>query len=123
MKSIPVSKIDGPLLDWAAAKVYGFTNIEIVKGKIMIPSPEILGGVVLIWEPSRNWTQGGAIIERAKIEISPCGKKEWKAELKGTIQFGGNPLRAAIRCYVEANTGEIEFSFSDEIWNQLKGVA
>lgn len=119
MKSISVSKLEGPFLDWAAAQVYGFKNIEIVRGQIRLHRPEILGCVVLLWEPSRNWAQGGPIIERAKIEISPCSKKDWKAELKGTIQFGGNPLRAAIRCYVEANTGEIEFSFSDEIWDQL----
>ena len=69
---------------------------------------------------STDWAQGGPIIEREKIEITPWGTKgEWRARdfyepspgVPCAEQYGPTPLIAAMRCYVASKLGdEIEIS-------------
>lgn len=97
------SKLTGVALDWAVAIVFN-------------PAPE-WGN----WKPSTNWLQGGAIIERERIDIR-WGRNQWIASLwadnagmaknhlqrfKHNIETSGEtPLIAAMRCYVASKLGD-----------------
>ncbi len=80
------------------------------------------GGIRLfvdVWGPSTDWSQGGPIIEREKIDLfTEKGTPEsWVASvaryqngerLKGwrLHQYGPTPLSAAMRCYVASKLGD-----------------
>jgi len=87
------SELQGAALDWAVAKC------EDKQGK------------GLDWTPpaySINWTQGGPIIEREKIDVcvDNDGWFTWCAK-KGDVELGGaTPLIAAMRCYVASKLGD-----------------
>ncbi len=71
-----------------------------------------------IWRPSTNWVQGGPIIERERIQVSPVidtPDDGWTAHKHdhlfledGTECFsrGDTPLIAAMRCYVASKLGD-----------------
>lgn len=57
------------------------------------------------YAPSSNWAQGGPIIERERIEVSPGvtdGDLAWSAWIygRGVFHHGATPLVAAMRAYV-----------------------
>lgn len=55
---------------------------------------------------SRDWAQGGPIIERERIEVRPYDGKRWIATDNLTNHtIGPNPLVAAMRCYVISKLG------------------
>lgn len=69
---------------------------------------------------STNWAQGGPIIEREKIRVSPNMGKTWSAQIRHetdhplvahkvldgwTNKSGPTPLIAAMRCYVASKMG------------------
>ena len=65
--------------------------------------------------PSTNWSQGGPIIEREKIELIPPKDEddnEWMAvwykceDAEAGIQVGTSPIIAAMRCYVASKLGD-----------------
>ena len=100
------SELSGAALDWAVAKAGGTTNIdfvwELMKGK---------------FNPSTDWAQGGAIIEREKISViwmQFSRKQYWLASIDvGTLEAprecearGDTPLVAAMRCYVASKLGD-----------------
>jgi hypothetical protein len=84
-----VADLTGQDLDRAVANAHG----------MMLYTPD--------WQPSRNWAQGGEIIERARIKLEPCiFSDEWVAWAKGPVSFfGRTPLEAAMRCYVACRSG------------------
>lgn len=69
---------------------------------------------------SINWSQGGPIIERHKIELIHYGtlgyKGPWEAQIGSDIRYidqstgeampGPTPLIAAMRCYVASKLGD-----------------
>ena len=68
---------------------------------------------------STNWSQGGPIIERERIAVTPitvtvgsnAGKREWFANYMDNGQAGpwadgDTPLIAAMRCYVASKLGD-----------------
>ena len=59
-------------------------------------------------EYSTNWTQGGPIIEREKIQIKENGHGHWFAKkfIKDGWVRGPTPLIAAMRCYVASRLGD-----------------
>jgi hypothetical protein len=89
------SELTGAALDWAVAKCEGLRFEE--------------------WETwgnySTDWAQGGPIIEREAIQITPDEYKgTWTAYMtnggepyEGT---GPTPLIAAMRCYVASKLGD-----------------
>lgn len=66
------------------------------------------------FRPSTSWDQGGPIIERGCISLSPdefiTGNTRWCAvmtnEAVGYEQFGPTPLIAAMRCKVHSVFGD-----------------
>ena len=65
------------------------------------------------WNPSETWEQGGPIIEREKIAVTPHHSLHWCAHyqfgqtpgnFKGS--YGETPLIAAMRCYVASKLGD-----------------
>ena len=71
----------------------------------------------IAYQPSSNWTQGGPIIERERIELKIPEAKEfgqWIALITDASgdyihRSGPTPLIAAMRCFVENRLGsEVE---------------
>ena len=58
------------------------------------------------YSPSTNWSQGGAIIEREKINLHYTDD-QWEADTSADcFGFGGTILKAAMRCYLVSKFGE-----------------
>jgi hypothetical protein len=56
--------------------------------------------------PTLNWSHGGPIIEREKIELEHDGF-QWWARIWADVDFNGTtPLEAAMRCYVASKLGD-----------------
>jgi hypothetical protein len=112
---LKTSDLEGVALDWAVAKCEGggaaYVNTHS-RGEVLMLSDDIhpwsRGDT---WGPSYNWSQGGPIIERERIELDTCGS-EWRAVSEITFQsntpryYGPTPLVAAMRCYVASTLGE-----------------
>ena len=116
---IQTSELTGAALDWAVAKCEGWDA-----GKYMM-SPDIrkdvYGAVIgitvpsnreYIWRrPSRDWPQGGPIIERECMDILCLagGDDGWQADkylhTEKVEGYGPTPLIAAMRCYVASKLG------------------
>jgi len=69
----------------------------------------------LYWTPSTDWLQGGAIIEREKIDVMWCGDRwcAYTADAECTtgddrqlVTEGATPLIAAMRGYVASKLGD-----------------
>jgi hypothetical protein len=73
------------------------------------------------WKPSTNWSQGGPIIERERIDVTWSGTQwvaMWWADNSGMAKnpaqrfthnrqkAGPTPLTAAMRAYVASKMGE-----------------
>lgn len=107
---IKTSELTGAALDWAAAKCEG-AEVHIVDGEI-------------VWRDelrySTDWAQGGPIIEREIIQITPhCMVNPLHGWAAGFRSFdendgvyalhrmrGRTPLIAAMRCYVASKLGK-----------------
>lgn len=103
------SELQGAALDWAVAKCEQewddqdrwYNTIGYVDTGDADDEP---------YCPSTNWSQGGPIIEREKIQFNynntPEG--EWVAEHwdKDDWEVGPTPLVAAMRCYVASKLGD-----------------
>jgi len=122
------SELTGAALDWAVAKCEGYFDIGMAS---------VHDGVADVyyfdpWTPSADWSQGGAIIEREHIAMTPTPDGLWAAYApKGTrlVQHGGQavevfnwtykqqgetPLIAAMRCYVASKLG-VEIELPEEL--------
>jgi len=95
---LKVSELQGAALDWAVAECEQFVEDE--------------------FEPSENWTDGGPIIEREKIQL--WVGQNWNASMEpnnintDTFESGPTPLVAAMRCYVASQLGD-EVEVPDEL--------
>ena len=102
---VKTNELTGAALDWAVAKAAGLTMGQIA-----------IDGVKLgFYKPSRDWAQGGPIIEREWLEVVPWpnesdGNIRWRATQHDTpvttSQTGPSPLIAAMRCYVVSKLGD-----------------
>jgi hypothetical protein len=101
------AELTGIALDWAVAKI---TNPEWWDDGYMDGDPmaalDMDDGAV--YSPSTNWAQGGPIIEREKLVISPDPQHGWRAMpyMDLTEFYGPTPLVAAMRCYVASVLGD-----------------
>ncbi len=95
------SELTGVALDWAVAECEGL-NITTENPKVIRFTG--LGGSD--YRPSKNWSQGGPIIEREKIELKENGFGSWFARYKGDKWMRGEtPLIAAMRWLVTDRLG------------------
>lgn len=122
---IKTVKLTGAALDWAVAKCLANVHEDaMLNGTIMHgwwisglftdPSYWIRNDE---FNPSTNWTQGGPIIERERIQVvfrvtDGNGGGYWEAANLFTDTYGysgATPLLAAMRCYVASKLGtEVE---------------
>ena len=101
------NELTGAALDWAVAKCEGTLHDD--------------GSVSDYFQPSVDWEQGGAIIEREMITVE-CFYEEstWHAWTPAPEQprdahgYGETPLVAAMRCYVASKLGD-EIEVPDEL--------
>ena len=106
------NELTGAALDWVVAKCEGTLHDD--------------GTVSDYFQPSVDWEQGGAIIEREEISISrefASGKVEWAAWTPAPFRddaeafgYGTTPLEAAMRCYVASKLGD-EVEAPEELIN------
>jgi hypothetical protein len=125
------SELTGAALDWAVAKCEGYTCLHKTEGRmphepqlVMWP-PRKAYGLVDLWELgySTDWSQGGAIIEREKIDVMWCGDRwcAYTADAECTtgddrqlVTEGNTPLIAAMRGYVTSKLGD-EIKLPEEL--------
>lgn len=110
------SELTGPALDWAVAKCEGFDETTYLRNAII--TKDVHGKAVGItvpinreyvwWKPSTDWSQGGPIIEREKIDVENIEYLQgepWGASTATCNQAGPTPLIAAMRCHVASKLG------------------
>lgn len=108
-----VSELTGPILDWAVAIAEGLTPY-LVHGQVAYTDPG--HGARVYFRPSTDWSQGGPIIEREKLELRPglfhskfwtCwGQTRQGHRNSQQGKTGPTPLVAAMRCFVALRLGE-----------------
>lgn len=60
-----------------------------------------------VWCPSEDWSQGGPIIERERVDLFHYhATNQWGAQIIQFEQFGPTPLIAAMRCFVASKLGD-----------------
>lgn len=104
-----VSTLEGAELDAAVARALGY---NVCRGGLVavLTDMQPIAGVPpsgpCVWEPSTSWAQGGPIIERERINITPVVVGGWAGMAEvGDDQFwehGPTPLIAAMRAFVAA---------------------
>lgn len=102
-----VSELEGDALDYWVARALHSTADDIETD-----GAPVIGG--RYFKPSRDWDQGGPIIERERIQLTPqLGTESWGAHVQGSlpakdgqVYIAGAPLVAAMRCYVASKFGE-----------------
>jgi len=99
------SELTGAALDWAVAKAWQHVYSDRA----------LLQAVAEGYKPSTDWSQGGPIIEREKIDLSlqfygwvaHHGKYRMREMNQPYYtQKADTPLIAAMRCYVESKMGD-----------------
>ena len=123
MKTIKVSEIKGTALDWAVAQCEGKKQ-GYAEHLLTIEDLDLLNGVahsmIQRYRPSTNWAQGGPIIEREMIQLTPhCMINPlygWAAAFRSFDEDedicalhrmrGKTPLLAGMRCYVASKLGD-----------------
>ena len=118
---VKTSELTGHALDWAVAKCEG-EKPELNRGEIVTWKTIAFEEYRLVWNPSSNWMQGGAIIEREGIDVLKDGA-HWTSLKTATAHHwhirksGSTPLIATMRCYVTSKLGdevEIPDAFKQE---------
>ncbi len=109
------NELTGAALDWAVAKCEGWENLRRNPHRFADFLIMSKGGENLRLEdfnPSTDWSQGGPIIERERIILSPDDEGpelwcSWKYPPdESDYQYGPTPLIAAMRCYVASKLGD-----------------
>lgn len=110
MQKIKASELTGVALDWAVA-ISHYTdgrNIVVYPTYITVENYPKAGGFFR-FSPSSDWSQGGPIIEREKINSVYRAGDYWLAYTHDGAEFEGcgpTPLIAAMRCYVASKLGD-----------------
>lgn len=96
-------------LDLLVAKLENVQIKEDDQHRLLLGSGD---GMVVEWAPSRNWTQGGPILERERIVVGPWKGSRWAASTEAFPEssnevdaFGDSYLDAGMRCYLVSALG------------------
>lgn len=125
MTRVKISEATGPVLDWMVAKAeYTDRRVELSPygGVYFEHSPGSGDSYNMGWTYARfstDWSQGGPIIDREKIDlcwspgrtacmatISVLWPKELDCGLRCVSVVGPTPLIAAMRCFVASRLGD-----------------
>jgi len=101
--------LTGAALDWAVAKAKGYADfvLDAKRFREMHDTGH--------YNYSTNWAQGGPIIEREWLDITPWPNESredmrWHCQQHDSAndcaQYGETPLIAAMRCYVASKLGD-----------------
>lgn len=96
---IKARELTGAALDWAVAKCCGMAAemlTDFENGDWMYGHRKY----------SSSWGMGGPIIEREHIAIDMHENGTWHASIGRAVVTGGNPLQAAMRCFVASKLGD-----------------
>ena len=111
------SELTGPALDWAVAKCEG----HVWRAPLLLEKEgyKRWQGYEAAWgNPtppySTDWAQGGPIIEREWLDITPWPNESdedlrWQCKQHDSIDcvaFGPTPLIAGMRCFVASRLGD-----------------
>jgi len=128
-------ELTGHAIDWAVAKASGRlgawrrdesrTGVSILDigfdehGDLCEYVPGSRRDPYKPWRPSTDWSQGGPIIDRERIGVTPgFASKKWVAlgaNMRSSLsQYGPTPLIAAMRCFVASKLGD-EVDVPDEL--------
>lgn len=113
------SELTGAALDWAVAKCEGHDTLITYAPMQVLYEPKGKRSWY-VYRPSTNWSQGGPIIEREMIQLTPkCMVNPlhgWAAAYRSFDEDddvyalhrkrGKTPLIAAMRCYVASKLGD-----------------
>ena len=113
VNKIKVSTLTGPLLNYWVAKA-DEKEVLIAGGTAQILHHVEQGAECYqVYSPSTDWSQGGPIIEREKMQLDPFVKSGATVrmirpdyQLQHIEQRGETYLEAAMRCYVASKFGE-----------------
>ena len=115
------SELTGYLLDWAVGKCEGLT---IESDWWDWDRLCFVDEFNVDFEPTDNWMQGGAIIEREIIGLDYDAAEGWQARDFDTQQItatGKTPLEAAMRCYVASKLGD-QVEVPDELISHAQEI-
>jgi hypothetical protein len=124
-RQVNVSELTDAALSYAIAIAAGMCVESRGSNAVTVWTEDALTGekeVIILWQPWRNWAQGGPIIEREGIDLnfSACegtSGEEWDAACEVNRVFGGpTPLIAAMRCYVASKVGDV-VDIPEELFN------
>ena len=107
---IKTSELTGAALDWAVCRAL-HPKADMSATHVWLDSGDGEDDF-LIEKTSTDWSQGGPIIEREKLDVLYMGdgvaEHYWRAEAIGgyTATEGATPLIAAMRCYVASKLGD-----------------
>lgn len=108
---IKTIELSGAALDWAVLTLEQHEDAAWYidhKGRLM----EEHGELSWTYQPSTDWSRGGPIIEREKLDV--CIHKpthQWCSATQSLVNrfargYGPTPLIAAMRCYVTSKLGD-----------------
>ena len=98
---IKTQDLTGPALDWAVARALGLRPSMFIVQQT--------GDLAREHRYSRDWSQGGPIIEREGIRLHRSVTDQWWAGPESDPHrpvAGPTPLIAAMRCYVASKLGD-----------------
>ena len=107
-----VNELQGAALDWAVAQAEGNVRLQYDNQEGLIIN-NVIGW--FHYRPSVAWEQGGPIIEREWLDITPWPNESredmrWHCQQYDTAndfaQYGPTPLIAAMRCFVASKMGD-----------------
>ena len=99
-------ELTGAALNWAVSQIEGYEWVTVTdyRGEHWRLFKQGKTLELRHYQPSANWSIGGAIIERERISVV-WNMTHWVA-WTGVIEHKGEtPLIAAMRCYVSGNFG------------------
>lgn len=100
LNTIKTSELSGKALDYAVALCEGKRPSMFIYQQT--------GGLAKEHNYSSDWSQGGPIIERERIDVWSW-IEDWSAgtiDTKGIRMHGNTPLIAAMRCFVASKLGD-----------------
>jgi hypothetical protein len=118
---VKTSEANYRVLNYLVAK-YEFPEPDYEPDDWMVYITEGCSDGEWVFKPSTDWQQGGPIIEREWLDVTPWPNESdedlrWQCKQHDSIEcvaFGSTPLIAAMRCYVASKLGE-EVEVPDEL--------
>lgn len=102
---VKTSELVGAALNWAVLAAVEVNGNQSYWKSQVLARPESY-----TYRPSTDWSQGGPLIERERIEIrNDDDTKEWSAQPWDQDEYeqnGSTPLIAAMRCLVASKLGD-----------------